>query len=70
MFIIDFGLALRNLMEIKASARYMRFSDGWLRLREFSHLSTGGRLAWLLPLDWPWSSGSLKAITIRPTAST
>jgi hypothetical protein len=25
MFIIDFGLALRNLMEIKASARYMRF---------------------------------------------
>ncbi len=25
MFIIDFGLALRNLMEIKASERYMRF---------------------------------------------
>jgi hypothetical protein len=45
-------------------------SDGWLRLREFSQLSTGGGLEWLLPLDWLWSSGSLKAITIRPTAST
>ena len=25
MFIIDFGLALRNLMKIKASTRYTRF---------------------------------------------